>query len=109
MTCLAEKNFHKNSGKLWNEVPALALNGQYITYEKKEYFMHFLNDEPGHIMMEVSKKFGFHPVVILLKPARLKWPLHRGKKSRSLMFVQRSPQEAQARDEIWKTIPYSIK
>lgn len=48
--------FTKISGKLLNEVPALTLNGQYIVYEKKEYFMHFLNHEPGHIMVEVSKK-----------------------------------------------------
>ena len=54
--------------------------------------------------MEGSKKFSFHPVLILLKPARLKWPLCRGRKPHSLMFVQRSAQEAQARDEIWKTI-----
>lgn len=88
---------------LINEVPALTQSGQYII-RKKEYFMHFFNHEPGHIMMEVSKKSGLHPVLILLKPAIFQWPLCRGRKYHSLMFVQRNTQEAQGRDEIWKTL-----
>lgn len=66
--------------------------------------MRFFSHKPGHITMEVSKKIGFHLVLILLKPARFQRPLCRGRKSHSLMFVQRSTQESQGRDEIWKTL-----